>query len=456
MSLLSTITGQQWLITEPMLATIMAVATREQHDQGLAADTLRLRREALAQRDGVAYGDREMTTVRDGVGVVEVIGPIMRYANLFTFYSGGTTTQTLALELAQLRDDPQIRAIVLAFDSPGGAATGIHELAQQIAAMRGTKPVVAYVGGMAASAAYWLACACDRIVMDATAEVGSIGVLMALPNPAARSVRDIEIVSSQSPRKRPDVSTESGRGVYQERADALAAVFVADVARLRGVSEDTVLTDFGRGGVLVGQASVAAGMADRLGSLEELLQELSAPERERMSVRSRFGANTKDRTTMDWKAFWTGLVDASGGAQATAPLDAQITANAQDLNPAMVGIPADEYATLKAAAEAEQARAAAAGQAQATAWASEQIAAGKATTADEGHLTAVYAACASAQALPALEAMFANRTAAPSATEPLVPASVLPLAVTGLSSAEQQRAAARAQVERANRRSKRA
>jgi hypothetical protein len=87
-------------------------------------------------------------------------------------------------------------------------------------------------------------------------------------------IRKIEIVSSQSPKKRPDPATEEGRAQVQEMLDDLAAVFIEDVARFRAVSEETVLSDFGRGGVLVGARAVTAGLADGLGSFEGVLAEL--------------------------------------------------------------------------------------------------------------------------------------------------------------------------------------
>jgi hypothetical protein len=88
----------------------------------------------------------------------------------------------------------------------------------------------------------------------------------------------IEFVSSQSPHKRPDPSTEAGKAQIQATADDLADVFVDAVAANRGVSRDAVLSDFGRGGSLVGSKAVAAGMADRVGSLEQVIAELARGE----------------------------------------------------------------------------------------------------------------------------------------------------------------------------------
>jgi ClpP class serine protease len=169
-----------------------------------------------------------------------------------------------------------VGAILLHVDSPGGEVTGIHEFGELIHQARGVKPVWAYVEGLGASAAYWLSSAAEEIVADPTAALGSIGVVMTVRDPSKTKAADIEIVSSQSPRKRPDPTTEGGRAQLQGVVDDLAGVFVATVARNRAVSEETVLAEFGGGGLFVGRSAVAAGLADRIGTFEETLAELAA------------------------------------------------------------------------------------------------------------------------------------------------------------------------------------
>ncbi|MBO0155228.1 S49 family peptidase, partial [Vibrio parahaemolyticus] len=89
-----------------------------------------------------------------------------------------TTTQLLAQDFTQALNDPSIKAILLNIDSPGGEAKGIHELAEMIYQARGKKRIIAYDGGNACSAAYWIASACDEIVIDATGCAGSIGTVL--------------------------------------------------------------------------------------------------------------------------------------------------------------------------------------------------------------------------------------------------------------------------------------
>lgn len=282
--------SRPWYIQRESLETILAIADRR-------GDV-----EALQTRLGRPLDNTRSVTMRSGVAVIPVAGPIFRYANLFTEISGATSTQELATDIQTALDNPYVRAIVLEIDSPGGEATGISEMAKTIAAARGIKPVVAYVGGTAASAAYWFASAASEIVVDDTAVLGSIGVVMSYLDTSERDaksgVRRVEIVSSQSPDKRIDPNTETGRAKVQATVDSLAGVFVDAVATNRNVTADTVLRDFGQGGVLVGADAVRAGMADRVGTLESLISELAGPASTSTRKTPMSNSNTKGQVTV--------------------------------------------------------------------------------------------------------------------------------------------------------------
>jgi ClpP class serine protease len=179
-------------------------------------------------------------------------------------------------------DDVDVRAILLNVDSPGGEASGVSEFANAVRAVRGKKPIVAYAGDLAASAAYWIGSAADRLVIGQGAALGSIGVRMTMSDTSARDertgLRRFDFVSSQSPFKVSDPSKKPGAARIQARIDALANVFVAAVAENRGVSVAHVLDAFGRGDCLIGEAAIAAGMADSFGSFESTLAALARGE----------------------------------------------------------------------------------------------------------------------------------------------------------------------------------
>lgn len=264
---LTRIKSEPWAITSDVMETILAIAERDN-----------LSPEAVAQDLGRPLDNTYNAEVRDGIAILPVQGPMIRHANLFSKISGATSYDMLAVDFKRALDNPDVRAIVLDVDSPGGEANGVSEFADQIFAARGTKPVITYAGGQMCSAAYWVGAASDEIVVSDTSLLGSIGVVMTMKDATERDakagIKTYEIVSSHSPLKRAGPDTDEGMARMQALVDSLSDVFVAKVAKYRGTTPEAVLSDFGQGGVRVGQEAVAAGMADRVGSFEQVLSEL--------------------------------------------------------------------------------------------------------------------------------------------------------------------------------------
>lgn len=286
-------TSAPWLITAEALQDIINISQRNNESP-----------DAVAARLGRELDNTYAATQRGSTAVIPVSGPLFRHANLFSMISGATSYDLLARDFQAALDNPAITSIVLEIDSPGGAVDGLSELAGMVYAARDQKKVVAYVGGTGASAAYWLASAASEIVISDTAMLGSIGVVFTLQKrDAGAGVQTFEILSSQSPKKRPDVTTEAGRGQIQQWADDLGAVFIETVARNRGVSVDTVLSEFGQGDMLVGAKAVGAGLADRIGSFEGVIAELNS--QQSSSAQLPFAAG-EVITTMETVAMTTG------------------------------------------------------------------------------------------------------------------------------------------------------
>lgn len=248
-----------WLIDSETLRDIRNIAARA-HTPDM---------EAVLAKRGQRLENTGLVEMRGSVAILPIHGPIFRYANLFTEISGATSIEILATDLRRAVRDSKVSTIILDIDSPGGQVNGVSDIAQMVRAASTRKPVIAHVSGMAASAGYWIASAAPQIVVSDTAQVGSIGVVSTVYIDDDDSI--VEIVSSQSPGKRPDVRTDEGRAQIQRDTDAIAQIFVETVAANRGVTADKVLTDFGKGGLLVGRDAVAAGMADRVGVLEALI-----------------------------------------------------------------------------------------------------------------------------------------------------------------------------------------
>ncbi|MDD2056315.1 S49 family peptidase [Pseudomonas putida] len=259
--------SQPWLMLPDALDNLLAISDR-------MGDPM-----ALATKRGERLEETRSVSLRNGVAVVPVIGPIFRYANLFTEISGATSTQVLATDIQRALDDPKVKAIVLNIDSPGGVASGINELAEMIFAGRSRKRIVAYIGGTGASAGYWIASAASEIVIDEASLAGSIGVVVeaVVENESTSGRKRYQIVSRNAPNKRLDLSTEEGRSKLGETIDALGDVFVSKVARNLGVDAEQVPEMGDHGGLRVGADAVKHGLAHRVGSLESLITELAKP-----------------------------------------------------------------------------------------------------------------------------------------------------------------------------------
>jgi len=260
---LSAIMAEPWAILPGSLELILEIAARRGDP------------EALAVKRGTALEGSRTVEMRGNVAIIPVMGPIFPRASMFESISqAAVSVETLARDLQTALDDPAVASIVLNIDSPGGQVSGIHEFASQVFYAGSVKPVVAYIQGTGASAAYWIASATSKIFADAAAVVGSIGIVATIPKNDGKT---LSIVSSRAPKKRVDPETEEGRAEVVRTLDDLHAVFVGDVAAFRGFTREEVEQNFGQGGVLVGARAVAAGMADALGSLEGVIAELSAP-----------------------------------------------------------------------------------------------------------------------------------------------------------------------------------
>jgi signal peptide peptidase SppA len=273
MRALEAVVGTTWALQPEALGQMVAIAARQGDP------------EAVAARAGRKMEGARTVTMRDGIAVVPVVGPIFRRANLFTEISGATSIELTATDFTRALEDPAVKAILLDIDSPGGEVNGTGEFAALVRKGGKSKPVWAYVGGTGASGAYYIASAAERVIAAPSAVLGSIGVVMVWRNHLQPG--EVELVSSVSPLKRASAETEEGRNELQRVVDALAGVFVREVAGYRGVSKEHVVERFGAGGMMVGAEAVAVGMADGIGTFEDVIRELSGSGRAVQSLKSK-------------------------------------------------------------------------------------------------------------------------------------------------------------------------
>jgi capsid assembly protease len=259
-----------------------------------AGDVLAVRREVaeiLPSLIGRSYADiraeipiearaetREDLQTYDGTAIINITGPIARYDNICTAMFGGTSVDGLRAQLRRAIAMTSVRGILLYVDSPGGTIDGVADMAEEIYAARGSKPIAAYIDALGASAAYWLGSAASHITVSKTALIGSIGTMAIYRDRTEaderEGVKTIKIVSNQSPYKNTMPTTDEGMRRIQELIDKMNAFFVDAVAKHRNTSVDSVIQHYGQGDVLIAADALAAGMVDAVGTLDIAMQRL--------------------------------------------------------------------------------------------------------------------------------------------------------------------------------------
>lgn len=226
-----------------------------------------------------AAAQRREAAARAGggtVAVVPVYGVLTHRAHQADNVSTPlTSTERLASQIRTAVADPQVSAVILDVDSPGGSVHGVQELGDVIYGLRGQKPIVAVANATAASGAYWVASQADEIVITPSGGVGSVGVITKRVNAAeaykAKGMEVEYITAGKYKAEGADTGpmTDEERAHVQGMANAYYGAFTKAIARGRGQPIDAVRGEaFGEGRMRLARDAVAAGMADRVDTLE--------------------------------------------------------------------------------------------------------------------------------------------------------------------------------------------
>jgi protease-4 len=208
----------------------------------------------LPERDSLALGSR--------VGLVEVTG---------TMVSGSPAVD----EIARFARDRTVKAIVVRLESPGGVVAAAQEIFDELKKVRAEgMPVVASMGGVAASGAYYVACGADSIVANPGTLTGSIGVIMSFPNTQELLKKigiDMQVVKTgefkdMGSRSRP--LTPEERELVGELIGDVYDQFVTVVAVERNLDIEAVKR-IADGRVMTGRQAYDLGLVDRLGGFRD-------------------------------------------------------------------------------------------------------------------------------------------------------------------------------------------
>lgn len=230
--------------------------------------------------DGVAAAAPREVATAGKVAILPLFGVVAQRMNMMTEFSGGTSTEKFGAQFDALLANGDVRAIVLDVDSPGGSVYGVPELARKIAAARGQKRVVAIANSLMASAAYWIASAADEVWVTPSGEAGSIGVVTMLPDVSQANEKlgvKYNVISAgkyKTEGNPHEPLNDDARAAIQSRVDEYYDMFVKAVAKHRSASPAAVKDGFGQGRVLGATQAVNEKLADRVGTLDELIEKL--------------------------------------------------------------------------------------------------------------------------------------------------------------------------------------
>lgn len=265
--LIRAIVDEPWAIEEKKLAAI--------------CEFIRLKSEGVDLSAYEAASRPEERRVQN-IAVLPLFGVLANRTNMVTSFSGGTSLEKFSNDFTALVRDPEVGAIILDIDSPGGSVSGVEEAGGMIAAAAKQKGnIVAYANATAASAAYWLGSQANEFWVTPSGQVGSIGVV-AVHQDVSQAMESAGIKTTfitagkfkaEGASERP--LTEEARDFMQLRVEEYYDAFVKAVARGRKATEKEVRNGFGQGRTVGAREAMQTHMVDHVGTLDDVLTSVS-------------------------------------------------------------------------------------------------------------------------------------------------------------------------------------
>ena len=222
---------------------------------------------------------RTAPTGATGIAVLPIYGTLVRRTVGLEAESGMASYQELATMLDTAVADPNVAAILLDIDSAGGESGGVFDLADRVAAAAKRKPVWALANDMAFSAAYAIGSAASRFIVTRTGGVGSIGVIAMHADQSVKDAKDgVRYTTVFAGARKNDLNphepiSDEAHAFLKNEVERVYGLFVETVARNRGVSADAVRAT--EASIYYGADAVAAGLADAVGTFDDVLAEFT-------------------------------------------------------------------------------------------------------------------------------------------------------------------------------------
>ena len=180
-------------------------------------------------------------------------------------------------DLRELKEDEDVKAVVLRINSPGGSAYDSEQIWHAVGELKKEKPVIVSMGDYAASGGYYIACNADTIVAEPTTLTGSIGIFGMMPDMQGLAQKvgvSFDVVktnefSDMGIPVRP--MTESEKALMQAYVERGYDLFLTRVSEGRGMTKEAV-DQVGQGRVWTGVRAKELGLVDELGGLDRALE----------------------------------------------------------------------------------------------------------------------------------------------------------------------------------------
>ena len=287
--------GQVLCITREKVETILAVLGPR-----LGLDTSIL---PIVSVDPDAFdddNDPQYEITDGGIAVIPIFGTLVKRSSGMDARSGLTSYEALSQQVTSAVSDPEVRAVLLQTDSPGGESDGMLEASDLIYNLRGAKPMVSLADGQMCSAAYCVASAADHVLITRTGVIGSIGAFALHLDQSERDrAEGLRYTYIQAGARKTDGNpheplSNRAQSDLQTEVTRVRDLFAATVARNRGTSAQAFLDT--EAGVFYGMGGVPL-FADRLGTVDQALELLSAslPARPSYSVPATVAAARQPR-----------------------------------------------------------------------------------------------------------------------------------------------------------------
>lgn len=269
------------------------------------------------------------------VQVIPVIGVMLKYSE----ECGPIGTTDIARRIEAANANPNVDAIVIKIDSPGGMVDGTQTLTDAI--KKSTKPVIGFIDdGMACSAGYWAASSCTEIIASQETDViGSIGVYVTLADfkkkYEASGLPIHEIYSDRSSEKNKtyrDALAGDYKGIKEKMLNPIADKFIASVKENRAGKINTDVADPFKGDTYMALRAIEIGLIDSIGSFNTAIQRAAELSDQNKPVANT--NNTQSKTDMKIKLLATQTLLASviGATFAQGETEKEIELTPENIN----------------------------------------------------------------------------------------------------------------------------